>query len=269
MRVMTYNIKTGGVDRGRGSRLDAIVAVVNRQRPDLLGLQELRGFRPGGARLRHFAEAVGMRPFLARSWFGQPVAVLVRPPGRPGWSRGLRWGLHHAAAAVVVHTDRGSLTVVATHLNPFFGQRRLREAGRLVARFARPGAMTLLMGDLNSLDPHTPHEERLTRLPATYRRRHLHAGAGGAPVVDTRTVARLAGAGFVDLWRAAGCAEPDTTAPTAQGGGAEFSGMRLDYVLGTAPVAALVRDCRTVTGAESDYASDHYPVVADLDLSFR
>jgi endonuclease/exonuclease/phosphatase family metal-dependent hydrolase len=170
---------------------------------------------------------------------------------------------------VVVPTDRGPLTVVATHLNPFSGPRRLREAGRLVARFARPGELVLLMGDLNSLDPESAHEERLARLSAVYRQRHLHAGAGGRSVADTRTVARLVAAGFVDLWRAGGCAGPDTTAPTAEGGGAEFSGMRLDYVLGTARTVPLLRGCRTVTGDESEYASDHYPVVADLDLSFR
>lgn len=30
LRVMTWNIKTGGIDRGRGDRLDAIVAVLAR-----------------------------------------------------------------------------------------------------------------------------------------------------------------------------------------------------------------------------------------------
>jgi endonuclease/exonuclease/phosphatase family metal-dependent hydrolase len=43
--------------------------------------------------------------------------------------------------------------------------------------------------------------------------------------------------------------------------------MRLDYVLGTEPVARLVRSCRVVSGGESETASDHYPVIAVLDLT--
>jgi exonuclease III len=87
--------------------------------------------------------------------------------------------------------------------------------------------------------------------------------------VDTRAVQALADAGFVDLYRRAG-SEPaalDYTAPTEHGGGHEFSRMRLDYILGTQPVARLVRTCRVISGGESETASDHYPVVADIDLT--
>ena len=80
--------------------------MVREQRPDLLALQELRGFRRAG-RMDRFAEAVGMRPYLARSSFGQPVAVLVRPPGRAAVAAPVRRPFHHAAQRVVVPTDAG------------------------------------------------------------------------------------------------------------------------------------------------------------------
>ena len=53
--------------------------------------------------------------------------------------------------------------------------------------------------------------------------------------------------------------------PTALGG-AEFSGMRLDYLFGTPALAARLRSYRVVEGGEADKASDHYPVLVDLDL---
>ena len=113
IRFLTWNIRTGG----SGGRLDAVVSLLRRERPDLLALQELRGF--GGRKIREVAGALGMTPFLAPSVFGQAVAVLVRPPLRiVGWSA-VRWRLHHAAAAVRVQTTAGQLTVVSTHLNPF------------------------------------------------------------------------------------------------------------------------------------------------------
>jgi exodeoxyribonuclease-3 len=267
VRFMTWNIKTGAIDRGRRDRLDAVATVVSREAPDVLALQELRDFgRAGGQRMRELAAAVGMTWHLAPSLFGQPVAVLVRPPGLITATASVRWQLHHGAAVAVVPTGNGLLTVVSTHLNPFSPYRRMREARWLAARYARRRSpatdLVIVAGDLNALDPWTDHDDRVARLPALFRRRHLR----GDGSVDTRAVAAFADAGFVDLWRTAGDGD-GLTAPTTAGGGTEFSGMRLDYILGNPPVARMVTGCRVVRGDESEYASDHYPVVAELDLS--
>ena len=93
-----------------------------------------------------------MTAHLAPSVFGQPVAVLARPPLRLTRARAVRWRLHHAAASAVVATDAGPITVVSTHLNPFSPYRRMREARWLAARHASKRKLVLLAGDLNSLD---------------------------------------------------------------------------------------------------------------------
>jgi exodeoxyribonuclease-3 len=257
MKFLTWNIKTGG-----GTRLSAIVAVLQRERPDLLVLQELRDFQRDGARRMHeVADALGMTAHLAPSVFGQPVAILARPPLVLSRTKAIRWQLHHAAAVAVVGTGRGPLTVVSTHLNPFSPYRRMREARWLSARYASRKKLVVLAGDLNALDPGTDHTEKLADLPRLYRHRHL-APDGTA---DTRTMAAFGEAGFTDLWAVAGSGD-GRTAPTTRGGGAEFSGMRLDYVLASAPLAARARDVRVIRGNETEHASDHYPVTATLDL---
>jgi exodeoxyribonuclease-3 len=249
MRVMTWNIRNGG--RGR---LDAIAAVIHRERPEVLALQELRGLEPS------FPDRVGMTAHVAGSVFGQPVAVLVRPPLRIAGARTVRWRLHHAAAVARVDTERGRLTVVSTHLNPFSPYRRMREARWLAARYASTRRPVLLAGDLNSLDPDSDHTAEMARLDDRYRRRHLASDG----TVDTRAIAAFTGGGFTDLWAAVGHGE-GFTAPTSQGGGAEFSGMRLDYLMASGPLAARATRARVVRGGEAEYASDHYPVLADLD----
>jgi exodeoxyribonuclease-3 len=255
LRVMSWNIKTGGYDR-KGDRLDDIAAVVTRERPDVLALQELRNFgRKGGRRLHRLADAVGMTPHLARSLLGQPVAVLVRPPLRIHRRTSVTWRLHHAAAAV----DAGPLTVVSVHLNPFSPPRRRREAVWLAHRFRQ--APVLITGDLNGLDPGTDHTETLARLPGIHHRRHTDADGQ----VDTRGVETFGKAGLVDLWKVAGSGS-GLTVPTLRGGGNEFSRMRLDYAFGSPDLADRVRDMRVVRGDESEHASDHYPIVVDLDL---
>ena len=252
---MTWNIKTGGVDRHGRERLAAIAAVVARSRPDVLALQELRGFE---RRMPVFAGAVGMVAHLARSVSGQPVAVLVRPPRRITRRSAVSWRLHHAAAEVTIATDAGPLTVVSTHLNPFSPERRRREAVWLAARYARRG-LVIVAGDLNSLAPGTVLAP--DALPAAYRRRHLDPDG----TVNTLAMQAFDRAGFTDLWSAAGSGA-GWTVPTTRGGGQEFARTRLDYVLAGPAVAAQVRDARVIRGDETEYASDHYPLCVEFDL---
>jgi exodeoxyribonuclease-3 len=261
LRLMTYNIKTGGYDR-HGDRLEAISAVISRERPDLLAVQELRNFgRHGKRRLHALADAVGMVPQLARSPLGQPVAMLVRPPLEIVRRGAFGWRLHHAAAAVTVRTRIGLLTMVSAHLNPFSPSRRRREAIWLAHRFRPSKGAVLIAGDLNGLDPGTDHTGTLARLPGVHRARHVDAE--GLP--DTRAVAAFGEAGFVDLWTTAGTGEP-LTVPTTKGGGKEFSRMRLDYMFAAPQLAGLATGVHVVRGGETEYASDHYPVRADLSI---
>ncbi|WP_200215245.1 endonuclease/exonuclease/phosphatase family protein [Micromonospora coerulea] len=264
LRVMTWNIRTGGRDRDGTDRLDRVVRVVTAQRPDVLALQELRGFDRGGL-LADLAGRLGMAPHLARSCFGQPVAVLVRPSLRVLSAGPVRRPFHHAAARVAVATQAGPLTVFSTHLNPYSGGRRRMEADWLAAALRRSGGpLALLAGDLNTLDPTVDHTARLAGLPALYQRRHLRRDGR---TVDTRAVSRLLDAGLVDLWPRSGGAEPDGLTVPTRHGGAEFAAMRLDYLLATPAVAALSRGVRVVRDGDADRASDHYPVVAELALT--
>ncbi|WFF03692.1 endonuclease/exonuclease/phosphatase family protein [Micromonospora sp. WMMD964] len=265
LRLMTWNIRTGGRDRDDPDRLDRVVQVIEEQAPDVLALQELRGFDRHGLMV-DVAGRVGMTPHLARSCLGQPVAVLVRPPYRVVDAGPLRRPFHHAAARVVVDTSAGPLTVFGTHLHPYSGGRRRMEVDWLVAAMRRARSpLTVLTGDLNSLDPTGDHTARLAGMPMLYRRRHLRRGGGA---VDTRAIARLLAADLVDLWPAVNAGAPEAdghTVPTRLGG-AEFAGMRLDYLLGTRALAERVPDCRVVRGATVDTASDHYPLLATIDL---
>lgn len=251
MRFLTWNIKTGG----GGGRRDAIISVLRRAKPDLLALQELRGF--DSSSLGELAGAIGMVSVLGRSFLGQPVAVLVRPPLRILDRAEVRWRLHHAAAVVTVATPHGPLRVVSVHLNPFSPYRRLREARWLAVRYRPDRQRTVIAGDLNGLDPGTDHTATLAPQAGFLRARHL-APDGSA---DTRAVGAFLDAGFVDLWKVAGSGSP-LTVPTTRGGGREFSRMRLDYVMASPAVTA--SDMVVVRGDETEFASDHYPVRVEL-----
>ncbi|MGC5050913.1 endonuclease/exonuclease/phosphatase family protein [Micromonospora sp. DT48] len=251
---MTWNIRTGGRDRGGPDRRALVARVIARQRPDLLALQELGGLDVAG-----FAASVGLRPYLARSWLGQPVALLVAPAWPVLAAAPVRRPFHHAAQRVVVGTDAGPLTVLGTHLYPYSGTRRLVEARWAAAALRRSrDDLALLAGDLNTLDPYAGHADRVGRLPPAYRRRHLRRDGR---TVETRAVARLLAAGLVDLGVSAG-----PTVPTAHGG-AEFADMRLDYLLATPKLATLHPHVSVIRTPDTAHASDHHPLQADFPLT--
>src|SRR6476469_4198945 len=96
LTFLTYNIRDGG-----RNRLDALLDVLGAYRPDILALQELgHVHRRRGRLLARIAAATGMTGHLARSMFGQAVAVLVRPPGVVLAAGRVRRPMHHAAARV-------------------------------------------------------------------------------------------------------------------------------------------------------------------------
>lgn len=260
LTVVTYNILNGG-----GDRLADIAAVVAARAPHIVAVQELgrRALADPDGPLRRLADRWGMRAYGSRSRLpgGQPVAVLVHPC-LPVLSAGPVPGpLHHGAVRVDVATDAGPLTVVSTHLYPFAGWRRLAEVRWLISaldragRLAGPHARTLLLGDLNSLDPWHDHTATLAALPQRYRSRHVRRDG----TADTRAVAALTDAGLVDLYRRAGQGPADTV-PTDHGG-AEFAPMRVDYALATDALLPAVRDCQVITDGAARTASDHYPVM--------
>ncbi len=265
---MTYNIKTGGYDGSRGTRLDAIAEVIDSALPDVVALQELRG--DSGPWL---ADRLGMRMVRARSSWGQPVAVLTGREWTVLSAGSVARPFHHAAARVELATLGGPLTVISAHLHPHWGWRRLHEARWLVNAVGST-RLALVLGDLNTLDPWTDHQDRLAALPPPYRVRHLRWRPLGRPRadrdvntvarVDTRAVAALDAAGLVDVFRAVGDGQPET-APTALGG-AEFSGMRLDYLFATPALTDRLRSCHIVRTPAADRASDHYPVIAEIDI---
>jgi exodeoxyribonuclease III len=252
LRALTYNVKFGGAD----GRWPAILDVVRAADPDVVALQELRGFDQ--STLEHAAAALGMRAFLAPSWFGQPVGVLAKRHYAVRETAALRFPFHHAAAIVSLTTDAGPLTVVSAHLCPYSGRRRYWEASRL-RRLARHESV-LIMGDLNTLEPGVDHADRLAALPEAYRRRHVRRGGA----VDTRAISTLLDAGFVDVARALD--RVGHTAPTRHGGGVEFHDMRLDYILATPALAERATTLTVLRGGPTEHTSDHYPVLVTFAI---
>lgn len=260
MRLMTYNVLTGGRDDEDPGRLWLVVDTIRRVNPDLCVLLECNGFEREGYRTLYRLEAeLGMRGVLAEAATGFHVALFTRV-GRLTETRLLSREVHHAALAASLEIGETTLRVIAAHLNPFSGDARLLEVQHLL-RFLREDNVFVL-GDLNALSPRDVGRYQPERWLPRRRARHVLPESGGR--LDTRAISALEEAGLVDVLHRHGAAEP--TALTRLGAGAEDYQVRIDYVFATPRAAERVKRAERVIGGDVEAASDHYPLLVDLDL---
>jgi exodeoxyribonuclease-3 len=244
VRLLSYNIRCGGAGRE-----EALAAVIRDASPDVVVLQEAT--RP--AVVNALARETGMAHWDSRA--GQSLAFMSRVPvahaawHRPRVSR-------HAFLEIV---PAGSpWRVFGVHLSAVHAawteRRRLFELRALLAAVAHhqhgPHA---LVGDFNTLAPGELLDVR--KLPA--RLRALVWLSGGR--IRWRTIQTILHAGYADTFRHL---QPDlvgSTFPTWD------PYVRLDYLFVPKAVVERVPRCQVFSPDAARTASDHYPLLAELE----
>ena len=244
-RLLTYNILHGG-----GDRVQKIADVIRTCAPDLVLLQEATD----PAKVEKIAELSGMADFrsVRRQSLGfvskQKVAFVEWV--RPRVSR-------HAFIDIVPAGER--VRVFGVHLSAMHSawteQRRVYELRALLKKIAdQRERFHVLAGDFNTIAPGAKLE--MGSLPLRYR--PLLWLTGGR--VRWRTIQTVLDAGYVDAFRMLHPEDPGWTLPTSD------PHIRLDYVFVPHAQAGKVMMCDVVRNEPASTASDHFPVVSDLQL---
>ena len=243
-RLMTYNIRHGG--RGRES---AIAAVITACAPDLVLLQEATDPRT----IEQIAEATGMAEW--RAYAGQSLGFLSRR--RVAFAEWTRPRVSRHAFIEVV-PEGSALRVFGVHLSAVHAawteQRRVFELRALLRSVARhQDGFHVLSGDFNTVAP----GEHLNVRELPLRLRPLVWMSGGS--IRWRTVQTVLDAGYVDGFRMRNVEDPGLTLPTPS------PHVRIDFVFVPASFSKRVAACEVVRHPQAAAASDHFPVVADLE----
>ena len=209
--------------------------------------------------LRDLARALGMHGVLATADSGYHVALLTRG-AQPEQVRVHRDGFAHVALQARVRLGAHVLNVIGAHLAPFSADARASEATAL-ARLVDPALQNVLLGDLNAISPRDAARLAPERWVQRYRDRHL--GRDGR--IDTRALAVLQAAGLLDLHAMLHGEATQPTRPTRAFAQPDRPALRIDYVLASAELARRVRACAPGDDPDCEVASDHVPVIADLD----
>ena len=244
LRILSYNIRRGGA--GREQPLAAVIRSVN---ADIVVLEEAT--RP--AVVERLARDTGMHEWVSRE--GKSLAFMSRHPvtrfaaRQPAISR-------HAFLEIVPAT--ASWRVFGVHLSAVHAawteRRRLFELRALLRAVAASGkGPHVLIGDFNTVAPGEIFDVR--KLPR--RLRALVWLSGGH--IRWRTIATVLAEGYVDSFRQLHPTEVGYTLPTPD------PHVRLDYAFVPGAFAQHVRSCEIVRTPDVAEASDHFPLLIELD----
>lgn len=229
---MTYNIHVGvGMDKKLD--LQRIADVINRERPDLVGLQEVdRGVKrtEGKDEIAELAALTRMdyafAPNLDYQGGKYGVAILSRFPIKSSVHRmfeNKREAERRGMLQIEVEVDRQRLTFVTTHLDYQFEDGRLFETEQLLKNLADVKAPLIVVADLNDVPSGSAYQLMRTK--------------------------------FDDAW----------VASRAKGDGfsypADKPAKRIDHIFYSSKAMRAKK-----AWVVASLASDHIPVVADLEI---
>jgi exodeoxyribonuclease-3 len=245
LRVLSYNICRGG--SGKEEQLAAVIAAVS---PDVVVFQEATA----PAVVEKLAARTGMPQWASAR--GESLAFMSRRKVRHfEWHRP-RMSRH---AFLEIDPGPGELRIFGVHLSALYSawteRHRVIELRALLATIKRhQRGFHLLVGDFNTLAPGDLLDFR--KLPN--RLRALVWLSGGK--IQWRTIQLVLDAGYVDAYRVRHGGATGYTFPSWA------PHVRLDYVFTPAGFSSRLHSCEIVTHPAAPAASDHLPLLAEVDF---
>ncbi len=246
MKLLSYNIRFGG--RGRESRLAEVIKSVA---PDLVVFQEATDPRV----IEDLARATNMPLWAARP--AHSIAYISRIEiAQHAWHRPA--GARHSFMEIVL--AGGAARVFGLHLSARFSKwserRRAREIRALLAGIAEhQSGFHVLVGDFNTLAPGELLDVR--RMPGWIRALVWVSGRD----IQRTTIQIMLDANYADGYRYLYPQDKGYSFPTWD------PHLRLDYIFTPTQFAHRLRASQVITQpAEVAQASDHFPLLAELDI---
>jgi endonuclease/exonuclease/phosphatase family metal-dependent hydrolase len=268
VRVLTYNVH-GWLKPSGESNVDQVARIISAAQADVVGLNEVFHLQHGREKppLDELAARLGMH-------YAFGVTQSVDPQKHPPYGNALlsRWAImahaaHHLAPAVsygkrgmlecrLILPSGAPLTVYVTHLDHRSEQIRVEQWAAANTWLLRDrNRPHLLLGDFNALaETDYPDPAALARLKAYQAER-------GWPTPAFDLVGQVLKSGYIDCFVAAG--NPAASGATLPPDAPE---RRIDYVFLPALMRPTLRSCAAVVTPLVSTASDHLPVLAEIDL---
>jgi len=254
MKIMTFNILTGGIDED-GSRIDLVKEAIIEASPDFVALQEANDFEKDDSKLlRELSQYIGLQYYalspgaIYENGKQYHVASLSRYPLKKTY---LFSGPSFQCAALfaVIDSPLGELSICNMHLHwgrVHAEEVRLKEL-EIILRHMSKHKNQILLGDFNSVSSDDYHDvERLEiepRFDVTNTVKQQYVDVASHLELDNRS-----------------------TFPTPFHKRAVLIGpRRVDYIFVAASLAEHITGASVIKTQVTDRASDHYPFIVTIE----
>ena len=168
--------------------------------------------------------------------------------------------LMRACIVTTIETKLGLLSIAGLHLTPHSEDLRHREVDRIL-NFQKSYTYRMLLGDMNALSMHDSYSQEFVRdLNKTQLKKFSTHGRLRFDVIE-----KISAEGYHDAALHLG-GNTEHTVPTPVNRDASHSAMRLDYIFVSETLLPAITDYAVIKNELTDVASDHYPVLANLNL---
>ncbi len=275
LKVISYNI-LNGFDWGKDTnREDKLASWINKQKPDVVALQELCGFTQ--EKLEQFAKKWGHNYAIILKTEGYPVGLSSNKPIE--LKEKLREGLWHG----MLHCKTWNTDFFVVHLSPSDWKFRRQEAEIITQRIEKSCTETdpyIVLGDFNAVSPFdrdynlkNPYQlERMRKGDEKSKKyKNLRDGDFDYSVISKFLSVPLTDVclNFIDPNKRTTCPTPINVPKWLSAEEMKITRSRIDYILASSPLATKCINAKIFNGDENYYLSDHYPVMAEFELSGR
>lgn len=275
LKVITYNIWNGydwGKDENRRSQMNNWI---DDQNPSIVALQELCNYTP--EKLKEDAGSWGHEHSALLKTTGYSVGLTSKYPIEV--KEKIMEGMHHGA----LHCMTNGIDVIVIHFSPGSYMKRRKEVAIILEKLEKvrnENDRFMVLGDFNSQSPidadlYDPDGAFLSRLRESNKDKPLTGNLFNGNL-DYAPMSSLLAFPMIDV------CQPYTKGMGERG---SFPGQvlgkvnnetreelkarsqRIDYIMVSPELATKCINAKVCNGKENYYLSDHYPVVAEFDLS--
>lgn len=252
LRVASYNILHGGE-----KRLNKIFKVIEEIDPDICSLQELVGSSERIRLIKNKASRLNYYFYIAFANSKYNIAVLSKHPLKV---KTIKKGFRHVAVNARVKSGLFSeLEFYFVHLSPVSEDLRIAE----IERFKKQVGLskkTILMGDFNSLSWRDPYNK--DRLLKTFQKFGIKKY--GIERLRFDVIKKIESMGFVDGAYYLKSKFKPTTPTISNKDINHIAKIRIDYAFFSKDISNLVNKYKVVKSGVVEAASDHYPIIIEL-----
>lgn len=250
---MAYNILDGGQER-----LGLIFEVIKTENPNFLVINEANGFEKDG-KLNQFSKEINL-PHFKLSLSGEydyHTAVFSRHPLKE--IKEIK-PLRNAGIITVLETESGEISIIGAHLTPNTEDLRLSEIDLIVDQ-QKQYQKKILMGDMNSLSTGDDYNEEIIRgFNETQLNKFTTNGKFRFDVIN-----KITSLGYLDSAVIFGKQGISTVPTEIKQDEAHLTDMRVDYIFISNSLKDKVKSYSVIKNKMTEKASDHYPIVIELE----